>query len=616
MTCASGPSAIAAALHRINQIQAVAKSFPIRSEGLIPMSRVYSKLTGLVCLVLIEVIAGTGEARAQQQPPLMPPNVSLRDENGVDLMSGMVSFSIPTLSIGNGEFKIVRTYEYEEKPTIVTTILPDSLRAGVFFSGPANIAQVGQSKERVKFDGVNWFTYSGGKVVYPGNGTAIYTQSDGTEVTIDVTGSSDALTGPATKIVWPNGKIWTYSYQVSGQEGAKTYSLTSIKQNNGLQIRYQGSTVLALNQTVEYCNPTSTTCSLALSWPTASANLGGGGGTDTFTDAAGQTTVMVRNFDNVTVDARLPQSGGGSTITYDRCNTSFLGPYKCYWATGSGWVGGTQVYPLYDRVISETRGSTTWGFQYNWNIACCYAQYQRSGPNGAKTVFYYARDYDSWPIWIDYDDGRYNFSQNEASRVTSHVWKEGNEEQFTYDTRGNVTQILYKAKPGSGLPDQTATGNYDAVCSNMKTCNQPNWVIDRKGNRTDYQYSAIHGQVTRVIGPAVDGVQPVTRYYYTQRFAWYFGSSGTYVRDPDGIWLLTSTKTCKSGATVGDACAIANDEVIELYDYGPDSGPNNLWLRGEGTQADGQTFWSCFGYDRLGNRISVTKPNAGLASCS
>jgi hypothetical protein len=31
--------------------------------------------------------------------------------------------------------------------------------------------------------------------------------------------------------------------------------------------------------------------------------------------------------------------------------------------------------------------------------------------------------------------------------------------------------------------------------------------------------------------------------------------------------------------------------------------------------ADGVSHRTCYGYDRFGNQISVTTPNAGMASC-
>ena len=81
--------------------------------------------------------------------------------------------------------------------------------------------------------------------------------------------------------------------------------------------------------------------------------------------------------------------------------------------------------------------------------------------------------------------------------------------------------------------------------------------------------------------------------------------------------MLTEDRTCRTTATVSSACAGgSSDEVITAYDYGPASGPNNLLLRGVATTADGVTRRTCFSYDWMGNKISETKPRAGLAVCS
>ena len=51
------------------------------------------------------------------------------------------------------------------------------------------------------------------------------------------------------------------------------------------------------------------------------------------------------------------------------------------------------------------------------------------------------------------------------------------------------------------------------------------------------------------------------------------------------------------------------------YDYGPDSGPNLLLLRGKVVTADGISLRTCYAYDPLGNKISETSPRAGLTVC-
>jgi hypothetical protein len=87
--------------------------------------------------------------------------------------------------------------------------------------------------------------------------------------------------------------------------------------------------------------------------------------------------------------------------------------------------------------------------------------------------------------------------------------------------------------------------------------------------------------------------------------------------------VRTATSSCRTSAATGDPaapCAAgAADEVRIGYDYGPDSGPNNLLLRGMTVTAhDGigiVTLRTCYGYDARGRRISETRPNANLTSC-
>ncbi|MEA3030032.1 MAG: hypothetical protein QOG13_1357, partial [Sphingomonadales bacterium] len=84
------------------------------------------------------------------------------------------------------------------------------------------------------------------------------------------------------------------------------------------------------------------------------------------------------------------------------------------------------------------------------------------------------------------------------------------------------------------------------------------------------------------------------------------------------VWLRTATSSCRTSAATGNPaapCASAGDEVRTQYDYGPDSGPNTLLLRGQTVSADGVTLRTCYGYDTFGRRISETQPLANLASC-
>jgi YD repeat-containing protein len=112
-------------------------------------------------------------------------------------------------------------------------------------------------------------------------------------------------------------------------------------------------------------------------------------------------------------------------------------------------------------------------------------------------------------------------------------------------------------------------------------------------------------------------VRPQTRLEYVQRTAWLKNASGGYSASPP-IWVKSKESFCRTSAATGvvaSPCATVGDQVATLYEYGPDSAPNNLLVRGTAVTADGVTLRTCFAYDRFGNRISETSPRAGVVQC-
>lgn len=197
----------------------------------------------------------------------------------------------------------------------------------------------------------------------------------------------------------------------------------------------------------------------------------------------------------------------------------------------------------------------------------------------------------------------------------SQTMPEGNYTTYTNDNYDTPYQAVMHAKPGSGLADITVSATYAYSIPGGKT--KPLTSTDANGNVTTHTYDATHGGVLTETMPAVGGIAPVKRFSYTQRYAWIKNAAGTaYVQAATPVWLLSDEKICKTSATVSGACAGgASDEVITTYDYGPNSGPNNLLLRGVAVTADGQTLRTCYGYDTNGRKISETQPQANLASC-
>lgn len=194
---------------------------------------------------------------------------------------------------------------------------------------------------------------------------------------------------------------------------------------------------------------------------------------------------------------------------------------------------------------------------------------------------------------------------------------EGNSQVITRDDRGNVTEKRIKAKPGSGLSDLVITAAYPATCTNQKTCNKPEYVIDARGNRTDYTYDPNHGGVLTETRPAVavpgvaNPVRPQKRYRYVQNYSWIKNSSGNFVQASTPVWLLTETSECMTQAT----CTGTADETKTTITYGTPGSANNLLptattvSAGNGSLAATTTKM----YDFTGNVVSVDGPLPGSA---
>lgn len=186
--------------------------------------------------------------------------------------------------------------------------------------------------------------------------------------------------------------------------------------------------------------------------------------------------------------------------------------------------------------------------------------------------------------------------------------------RVNHDGFGNVVKSTLYPKAGSSLAPIETTAAF--ATANLLTQTKPLWRKDANGNQTDWTYDPNHGGVLSETGSAVNGVRPQKRYSYAQRYAWLSNGSGGYVQANTPIWLLVSESSCRTSAWTGSACAAgASDEVVTTYDYGPNSGPNNLLLRGTTVTADGVTRRTCFGYDAFGRKISETTPNANLTVC-
>lgn len=611
--------------------------------------------------ILMSVLAGAD--CLAQVVPLQQPAFSSIDPNNVDLHSANAFLHQAGVSIGSKEHPLQHVmysgpdgswttdypsfwaneseaqmddfgFSFMQFPTCPTGPVYPPIYVTVIFGHTSELFQTG--KERSFCTVFTTLQPTGSTLTYSSTLGYIYTLRDGRQV---IYGGIPNFPAPvATQMIYPDGRVLTYGYDSSAVP-----NLQSVTRSDGLQLKYTYTTgfnglvhltgVTAINNAYEYCAPTAATCSLRMNWPTATYSFAAApnnGMTMTATDASGAVTVYTMDSSGRTTGIQLPSSTTGNNFVYTYCNSGCT-QYSSY---------PSNAHPE-NYVLSVQRDGQLWTYSggpaqplSNNNNAgsATNATYGYTSPVGGSATAVIGVCEDSLGLFdgahcltpgsdpfIQATDESGSIFQGPGALISSVSRPEGDTTGYSWDSRGNLTQETLNPKPGSPLTSIPLKANYDTTCSNPVTCNQPHWVQDGLGNETDYTYDPTHGGVlTKTLPADANGLRPQTTYAYTQRYAWVLNSSGAYVRSAAPIWVLLTETICRTSnatPTGTNPCATPGDQVVTTYQYGPDSGPNNLFLRGVSVAADGATHTSCYGYDIYGNRSSETKPMAGLTTC-
>lgn len=535
-----------------------------------------------LCLTTILASGLAAPAWAQDAPPHRN-----TDPNGVDLVTGGYSFTLLEGKIGSGVGALDMTSyrnlpgegdnwsgNLRNKSGIITVTLGDITEkfnkvSGVWVSAKGDGATLVETNTNLEYT----FTAADGtRVLY--KSPTLLSGVPTTAASIDygllpvkachIEFTSMVACAVPVSVKRPNQLeatlTWNTPYSCTEPDGdgvfscTVSYRLQDIRNTAGygIKVKYKTdtlgglgganwfvrSTLRFMDLSQVYCDPTANNCDSVAGTSVSYGAPSSGvttvtdwhGGTWRFTSATGSYAVRRPGSSSDDITATIT-SGKVSSVTKDGLTTGYS------WSTSSGLNVVTRTTPSGSTTVVTSDPSI------GQEIALT---------NGTSDVVTNA--YDS------------------AGRLTRVTMPEGNYTNYTYDARGNVTEVRKVAKSGSGLSDIVTTASFPSTCSNDLTCNKPDYTIDERGNRTDYTYDSTHGGVTRIQLPAPTGTtRPQEDFTYVSTYAKVKDASGTLVNAATPTYLPSQITMCATAAT----CTDANETKVS-YTYGSGSTIDNL----------------------------------------
>lgn len=429
--------------------------------------------------------------------------------------------------------------------------------------------------------------------------------------------------GMLTSVVFPDGETWTYT-----QSGA----VTSVVSSRGFVMNppisspplptspgtypWSSDGPDAVNSSIDYCNPTSGPCAIS-----ARASRQTWTGTVTV-DSAGNATftpssIAINGFGlNVTSSSSTTPPGCGTA-----CSTGFklvtpLGVTTTYSFTGCQFnCTGT---------ITASKQNTT-NYQLYYNLAVANnppTTTTVTNPDGSVATYSFINgvlmsktDELGRTQTYQYFSGN-NWGASPGTPLVSRIYAPNSPNtnlgytQYDY-THGALSKIT--VVPIDGSPSLATQYGITLTCdtTNYKICNKAQYVIDPRGNRTDYAYDPAHGgMVTETLPADANGVRPQKRYSYTQLYPKIMMSNGSLVNSTP-VWRLTGISECITATSANPAsCVGTAAERVAIFAYND----NNLFLTSMTTASgDGSASATVsYTYDYLGNVTSEKGPRTDV----
>lgn len=538
----------------------------------------------------------------------VPPEYSTIDENGVDLTSGNLVVKSTEIAIGSGPAAIKHSSQYGKK-------YPVSNRIFLLFEGA--VKQVIRESNLTNFtsSGTNEWTSTKGDgeklTKNPGYPYILY-GADGTEYHFTEGSSAQCAYGQdcyydvllATKIISADKSELNINYRTEEfclQDELNTciiYAadsrIQSVSNNYGFMLKYEYANnnvgyyerldtriikITGVNIGDTYCDPDADMCSIPSTMPRVQYSYS-----------------TATNITNVT-----DKNGGVTEYSYN--NSVRLTGIRPPGATSDR---ATYAYNTTNRVSSATVSGVVTNYSYSEDIPANEFTVVKAKAGNSES-YISTRNSQQLKRHINNLGKTTSYTRDSSGRIIRITYPEGNYREFTYDSRGNLTQTKAVAKSGSGLANIVSSASFPSTCANTVTCNKPTYTIDARGKRTDYTYDPIHGGVLTVTAPAAaSGIRPQTRYTYAQKSAYYKNAAGAIVAGP-AIWVPTQIASCQTTAS----CSGGTDEVRTTVGYGPTSVANNLLPVTTTSGSNSISSTSTVTYDDFGQITSLDGPLSG-----
>jgi RHS repeat-associated protein len=583
-------------------------------------------------LLASSVLCSGLAAPALAQSAAAPEEFRNNDENGVDLTTGTYNFEMVEGDIGQGESRIALMRYWGQAgyrdnwsgdlrktspggvETVTITLGKISevftKQGGVWVATKANGATLTETTPNIDFvlrtaDGTA-IAYKAANLLAQGFLAQSYpvvmggtlcgsTNSVVCALPVSITApSNEKLTlkwhVPAV-CTWPPNEPRT----IDNQTCTLVYRLTDVRSSAGyaMKLTYQGNSTgnntgvptawylragakfIDLSQS--YCDPAAFDCTAPAGAPTV-----------TYSNPAGGVTNITRETGSTYV---LTQAAGGGKLTGIRR------PGSATDTTTVNWDANGRVGSVTEDGETKTYGWTLGGSTtVNTSTTAGETASATSTPGAAQPIS--VTNATANTTTYLYDINR---------RRTRETRPEGDYTNWTYDARGNVIEERHVAKPGSGLADIVSTASFDASCASPAKCNKPNYMIDAKGNRTDFTYDPTHGGVTRVQMPAATagGPRPEVNYVYSTLYAQVRNASGVLVNVADPQYRVTQITSCATAAT----CPGSANETRVTFAYAT---PNLLPTSVTAAAGNGSvSATTAFTYDGADNVKTIDGPLPG-----